>query len=211
VAQLGLPNPIGVDRDLDAIARTLAAPGSYLALSSGDPGLVNCKIVNGTVRFFDFEVAGFRHALVDATVLRYPYPTGGPVWRLPPEIAEAIQAAYREELARGCPEALDDASYKRGLAAACVAWTIVRMARVAKVEAGPDREPWPLVPPDWTGPLPVRSRRRQLVAIIETCIASTRHAGTLEAFATWCERIASALRSRWPEATEDIPLYPAFT
>ena len=32
----------------------------------------------GAVRFFDFVGANFRHALIDATVLRYLYPTGGP-------------------------------------------------------------------------------------------------------------------------------------
>jgi hypothetical protein len=48
------------------------------------------------------------------------------------------------------------------------------------------------------------------VATIETCITSARRAGTLEALAAWCERMVSALRARWPEAIEEIPLYPAF-
>ncbi|MBI3971552.1 MAG: hypothetical protein HY332_09710 [Chloroflexi bacterium] len=84
------------------------------------------------------------------------------------------------------------------------------MARLPRVEAGPDRDPWPLVPPGWSAPLPTRSRRRQLVAIVETCIASARRAGTLEALAAWCERTVGALVARWPEAAEALPLYPAF-
>ncbi len=210
VAQLGLTGPYRVEGDIQEVVRTLSAPGAYLALSSGDPSPVNCQVVDGAVRFFDFEAAGFRHALVDATVLRYLYPTGGPVWRLPEAVAGTMEQAYREALARGCPDALDDAGYERGMAAASAAWTILRMVRLPRVEAGPDRDTWPLVPPGWLGPLPTRSRRRQLVAIVETCVASARRAGTLAALAAWCERLVGALRERWPEATEEIPLYPAF-
>ncbi|MBV9282810.1 MAG: hypothetical protein JOZ41_22265, partial [Chloroflexi bacterium] len=112
VEQLGLPDPRGVEDDVDAIGRLLTAPGPFLALSSGDPSPVNCKVVDGTVRFFDFEGAGFRHALIDAAVLRYPYPTGGPVWRLPSELADAAERAYRHELARACPAALADAVFE---------------------------------------------------------------------------------------------------
>jgi hypothetical protein len=211
VTELGLPRPHGVDRDVGQVIRTLDAPGPYLALSSGDPSPVNCKVAGGAVRFFDFEAAGFRHALVDATVLRYPYPTGGPVWRLPDDTSRAVEAAYREALACACPAALDDAGYERDLAAACAAWTIVRTARLPRVEAGPDRGTWPLVPAGWSAPLPTRSRRRQLVAILETCSAAARQAGTLETLAVWCDSLVDALRARWPEATEDVPLFPAFT
>jgi hypothetical protein len=210
VVEFGLPRPIQVNDDVEQVVRTLSAPGAYLALSSGDPSPVNCQVADGAVRFFDFEAAGFRHAFVDATVLRYLYPTGGPMWRLPEEVADATERAYREALTRGCPDALDDATYERGMAAACAAWTILRMVRLPRVEAGPDRDVWPLVPPGWAGPLPTRSRRRQLAAILETCIASARGAGALAALATWCERVAGALRERWPEAMEELPLYPAF-
>jgi hypothetical protein len=114
-------------------------------------------------------------------------------------------------LARACPEVLDDAAYERGMAAACAAWTLLRMVRLPKVEAGPDRDRWTLLPPGWSAPIPTRSRRRQLVAIIETFIAAAHRAGTLDALGAWCERVAAALRMRWPEATQELLLYPAFT
>jgi len=154
--------------------------------------------------------AGIRHALIDAAVLRYPYPTGGPPWRLPLELALQIEAAYRAELAQTCPITQDNNFYERGMAAACAAWTIIRLARLPKVDAGPDRDPWLLLPPDWSAPVPARSRRRQLVAILETCVVSAHHAGAFEAFAVWCESLATALRERWHEAAEERPLYPAF-
>jgi hypothetical protein len=211
VSALGLPEPGGaVEADVDAVGRTLAAPGAYLALSSGDPSVVNCKVAGGAVRFFDFEVAGFRHALIDASVLRFLYPTGGPVWRLPPEVAELLEPAYRQALAPACPSVLDDAAYERGMAAASAAWALLRMVRLPRVEAGPDRDAWPLLPPSWAGPVPTRSRRRQLVAIIETGVGALHRAGAFDALAAWCGRVGGALRTRWPEAAEALPLYPAF-
>jgi hypothetical protein len=210
VAQLRLPRPRNVDHDVAEVARRVAVPGAYLALSSGDPSPVNCTIAQGTVRFFDFEGATFRHALLDASVLRYLYPTGGPPWRLPKDMADQIEPAYREAQAQACPGARDDTDYESGMAAACAAWTLLRMVRLPKVEAGPDRTPWLLVPPGWRAPAPTRSRRQQLVAIVDTFIASARRANAFEALAMWCESSVDALRARWPEASEEIPLYPAF-
>jgi hypothetical protein len=210
VTQLELPALQGVDGDIESLIRLLAESGDCLALSSGDPSGVNCQITQHGVRFFDFEAACFRHVLVDATVLRYLYPTGGPPWRLPQEVALQSEAAYRAELALACPIAQDDNRYERGMAAASAAWTIIRLARLPKVDTGPDRDSWPLLPPGWTAPIPTRSRRRQLVAILETCIASAHRADAFEALAAWCERLTDALRERWPEAVEELPLYPAF-
>jgi hypothetical protein len=84
------------------------------------------------------------------------------------------------------------------------------MVRLPRLETGPDRDPWLLVPPHWSAPLPTRSRRRQLVAIIDTFIAAARRATAFEMLAAWCESLLEALRARWPEAVEEIPLYPVF-
>ncbi|BDI32419.1 hypothetical protein CCAX7_44700 [Capsulimonas corticalis] len=210
VAQLGLPTPNGVDGDIEAIAQILADSDGSLALSSGDPSAVNCKIFPGAVRFFDFEEACFRHALADATVLRFLSPTGAPPWRLPQEIALSMEMTYRTELALACALAQDDRRYEQGMAAAVAAWTIVRLARLPKMDVGPDRNIWLALPPDWSQPAPARSRKRQLVAILEVCVATTRRAAAFDAFAAWCERLADALRKRWPEGAGELPLYPAF-
>ncbi len=121
-----------------------------------------------------------------------------------------LQASGSTELAPVCAVARDDERYERGMAAAGAAWTVLRLARLPRVDAGPDGDSWRLLPPDWLGPIPVRSRRRQLVAILEMCIASARRADAFGALAAWCERLADALRGRWPEAAEALPLYPAF-
>lgn len=211
VAHLELPTPRGIEGDVEAIDRLLTEPEGGLALSSGDASVVNCKVSHGEVRFFDFEEACFRHPFVDAIVLRYPYPTGGPPWQVPSEIALEAEAAYRAALASVCPEAQDDRRYEVGMAAASAAWTILRLVRLPRVDAGPDRDTWPLLPPDWSASIPTRSRRRQMVAILQTCIASARRAGAFEALAAWCEDLTEALQERWPEAAEELPLYPAFS
>lgn len=209
VARLELPRPRGVDQDIAEVVQRLALPGPYLALSNGDPSPVNCTITGDSVRFFDFESAIFRHALLDASVLRYLYPTGAPPWRLPHGLAGAIEREYRAAIGPACPGALDDDDFDAGMAAASAAWTILRLVRLPRVAAGPDRDPWLLVPSGWSAPLPARSRRRQLVAIIDTCIASAHRAHSFDTLAAWCVRLCEALHTRWPEAREELPLYPA--
>lgn len=209
-ALLRLPRPVGVGRDLAAVARELAGPAGALALSSGDPSPVNCAIAGDVAHFFDFEDACFRHPLLDARVLRFLYPTGGPPWRLPPAVAASLELAYRAALAQAWPAASDDAAYERGMAADCAAWMIARLVRLPKVEAGPDRNPWLLLPPGWAGPVPTRSRRRQLVSIVAACAAAARCADAYPALAAWCDRLVEAWRARWLEASEELPCYPAF-
>lgn len=210
VHQLGLPQPRCVDGDVEAIAHLLAGSSDGLALSSGDPSPLNCMVVNDEIRFFDFEDACFRHPLIDASVMRYLYPTGGPVWRLPADVASSVEASYRDELRQVCPFAANDNDYEQGMAAACAAWTVLRMTRLTRVDAGPDRDSWPILPPNWSAPIPTRSRRQQLVSIVETGTSSLRQAGVHDALAAWFEAIATALRARWPEAIDEIALYPAF-
>jgi hypothetical protein len=210
VMQLGLPTPQQIEGDIEAITCLLAESGGCLSLSNGDCSVVNCQISDGNIRFFDFEEACFQYPLIDAAVLRFPYPTGGPPWYLPPEVTLKGEAAYRAELAKVCPVAQDDNQWERGMAAAVAAWTILRLTRLPKVDAGPDRDAWRLLPSDWSASIPIRSRRQQLVSILETCIDSIHRADTFESFGAWCERLADALRERWPEAAETLPLYPAF-
>ena len=162
------------------------------------------------VRFFDFEDACFRHPLVDAMVLRFPYPTGAPPWRVPNNVEVRMESEYLAELAQGCAIGQDDGRFEREMAAACIAWAIMRLARLPKVDAGPDRDPWLLLPPRWSAPVPFRSRRRQLVAIIETAVKSGQRVGEFPALTGWCVHLLEALRGRWPEAAEELSLYSAF-
>jgi tRNA A-37 threonylcarbamoyl transferase component Bud32 len=193
-----LPAPAGVGPDVTEVLGVLAEPGPYLALSNGDTCPANCRLSDGGVRFVDFEHAAFRHALLDAAALRFPFPAC-PCWsRLPEDVGRRAEDAYREELARSCPDVLDRASYADGLAVACAAWTIVRAVRLPKLEHA-----------DVPHPLGF-SRRGQLLDTIGTTVRCAQQSRSLQSFASWLADLSDALRARWPHVSSMQPCYPAF-
>lgn len=184
--------------DVDELMRVLSEPGGYLAFSQGDTCPQNCRIVDGGVRFVDFEDAAFQHALLDAAALRFPFPAC-PCWsRLPQEVSRRAEGAYRQELARSCPDVLDQASYEHGLAAACAAWAIVRMVRLPKLENVDAAHPMRF------------SRRGQLLDTIAIAVSCAQESGSLPCLASWLADAGDALRRRWPHISSTQPCYPAF-
>lgn len=96
--------------ELAGVVDTLAEPGQFLVLSNGDPCPDNERVGPAGSRFFDFEVAGYRHALADAAHYRLPFPNCWCWRRLPAEVAGAMETAYRTALATACPAAVDDSA-----------------------------------------------------------------------------------------------------
>lgn len=193
-----LPAAAGVDADIDELLGVLAEPGPYLAFSNGDTCPQNCKLTPYGPRLLDFEHAAFRHALLDAAALRFPFPAC-PCWsRLPAEVGQRAEEAYRAALARACPAVLDPASYNHGLTVACAAWTIVRLVRLPQLERVDQPHPMGC------------SRRGQLLDNIGTTLTCARRSGSLLCLAAWLENLDDALRRRWPHLTPSQPRYPAF-
>jgi hypothetical protein len=181
----------------DALAR-LAEPGALLALSSGDVAPQNCRVGEPGVRLLDFETAGYRHVMLDAAHLRLPF-CGAPCWaRLPAEVCEAMEAAFRAELGRACPAILDRRTYAIGMATATAAWAITRLVRLPKLLA--HDEPHPMG----------YSRRGQLLDTLQTAIDAAEVAGVFPALRAWFEQASAALRRSWPDLPRAQPLYPAF-
>jgi len=193
-----LPPPNNVGSDVDALLRVLSEPGPYLALSNGDTCPANCRMSAGGARFIDFEHAAFRHALLDAAALRFPFPACGCWSRLPEAISRRAEDAYRHEVARSCPTILDQASYAHGLTAACAAWTIVRMVRLPKLDNADEPHPMGF------------SRRGQLLDTIGATVSCAHQSGSLRSLAAWLVAVSEALRARWPPITSAQPVYPAF-
>ncbi|MDP9381067.1 MAG: phosphotransferase [Chloroflexota bacterium] len=193
-----LPPTSAVCSDVDELLRVLSEPGPYLAFSNGDTCPANCRMSEGGVRFIDFEEASFRHALLDAAALRFPFPAC-PCWsRLPEDVSLRAETAYRNEMARSCPDVLDDASYAHGLTVACAAWTIVRAVRLPKLEKTDEPHPMGF------------SRRGQFLDIIGTAVSCSQQSSSLHSLACWLSDVSDALRERWPHITSTQPLYPAF-
>src|SRR5260370_31202005 len=128
-----LPALHDISPDVDEILRVLSEPGPYLAFSNGDTSPANCRVSGDGLRFLDFEHACFRHALLDVAAVRFPFPAC-PCWsRLPEEVGQRAEEAYRKEMARSCPTVLDQLGYAHRLTAACAAWTMARMGRPPKL------------------------------------------------------------------------------
>lgn len=193
-----LPAPNGVGSDVDELLGILSEPGPYLAFTNGDPCPQNCRMSGDGVRFIDFEAASFRHALLDAAALRFPFPAC-PCWaRLPEDVGRRAEDAYRKEMARVCPDVLDHTSYAHGLTAACAAWTLVRAVRLPKLENADEAHPMGF------------SRRGALLDTIGVTVSCAHQSHSLQSLASWLADVSDALRVRWPHITPTQPLYPAF-
>jgi hypothetical protein len=193
-----LPDPLGVDDDVDHMLRSLAEPGPYLAFTNGDMCPQNTRLFEGRVRFLDFENAAFRHAAVDIAMLRFPF-AACPCWSpLPPDVTTQLEDAYRAEFAAACPQVADDAEFMRAMAVGCAAWAILRSVRIPRLEALDAPQPMGF------------SRRGQLLATIRTFTDSAAKARILGRLAHWFAELAGALRVRWPEVRDRERVYPAY-
>jgi hypothetical protein len=197
-AHAALPEARDADADIDRLVAWLAEPGPLLALSNGDLTPQNCRLGNGGARLLDFEDAAYRHAMLDVANLRLPFCAAGCWSRLPDDVTEAMEAAARAELGRGCPMVLDARVYSTGMAAATAAWAVTRLVRLPKLLA-------------WDEPHPMGfSRRGQLLDTIQCAIDAAAAAGAFAGLRAWFEQTAVALRRIWPGLPDRQALYPAF-
>jgi hypothetical protein len=118
--------------DVHGILAVLNEPGPLLAISNGDPCPYNCVVANGAARLFDFELAGYRHALLDVAYLHLGFQWCYQPGRIPPEVLREAEAAYRVQAGAGIPAILDELVYQPNLAAAVAAWAILSASMVIR-------------------------------------------------------------------------------
>lgn len=186
---LPLPHPFAMG-ELRVVLDRLAEPTEFLALSSGDPCPDNQRIMRSGTRFFDFEAAVFRHALIDAAHNRLPFPNCW-CWRaLPPDVVVAMEVAYRRELGRGCPAALDDRRFAYEITLTMAAWLVWTLHR--RLSTAADDE---LV-------------RNRLVVTLRAFMAAAVQSADLPELTAWALSVLEVIAARWPAAP--APTYPAF-
>ncbi|WP_425248047.1 hypothetical protein [Streptomyces sp. NEAU-NA10] len=173
----------------------LCEPGPFLVLSNDDAE-ANNALVHPTgpadPRLIDFEFAGYTHALHDAVGLYVP----GPAWMsVGDPVASGLADVHRTALAAGVPQAADDRRYGFGLAAACLAFALVRLERLPRLDARPPGDP----------------SRPQLVATLEAAARTADAHRALPHLAGWAHRTAALLRRRWPDADLDPAALPPYT
>jgi hypothetical protein len=194
---LGLRPPVAADEEIDLVTRRVEGdPGPFLAFCQGDlnePG--GCGRWRGRLRLFDFDCAGFRHALLEGLASRL---TWGAASRIPAGVVRAMEEAYREALAAGCAAARDDVLYRRGLAEAAARWHVFHVIW---------RLPTALERDHQRG---ITRLRQQLLAWLEGFAAVAEECGHATALGASARAIAARLREQWPPDVVDLPFYPAF-
>jgi hypothetical protein len=188
----------GFEPELAQLSAAMAEPGPFLAYVHGDPCPDNCRIAGGRLRLFDFETSGFRHCLLDAAYGRILFPTCWCVNRLPAAIVPKMEAAYRTELVKGCPEAQDERRFYRELIHCCAAhliWQGIWMLENARQD-------------DWRWG--ISTWRQRVLVRLDALAEATEQFGHLPAMGETARRCARRLREIWPPEADQMPLYPAF-
>jgi hypothetical protein len=187
------------DAEALQVQQILDVPGPFDAFTPQDACPDNHRLMpDGSLRFFDFEGATYRHALLDAAYLHTPFPTCWCVNRLPKDLPVRLETAYRTELRRGCEAADDDALFGRHLAAACAYWTISTVSWGIKGDLEEDHT-WGLA----------STRQRHLLRL-DNFVAISQRFGQFPALAETCGNLGGKLRSLWPPEANQMPVYPAF-
>ena len=127
---------------------------------------------------------------------------------LPPEVLSQGQAAYRQTLAAGAPEAKNDALFVRHLLHACARWLIDGDTLVPRAERGDSNQFLKLLKADW--PWGCSTARQRLLHRLQAFVQLAHGVGELRAFAATAARLHRALASRWPSEVHRLANFPAF-
>ena len=193
MATAGVDVSPGVNDEIAEVAmRVECDPGPWLSLCQGDQnGLGHCMLAEGRLRLYDFGVAGFRHALIEGLPHRI---TWGAISRLPGEVLDGMDNAYRETIATIDPT-YDD-HFVRGVADALARWHIFHVIWRLPDSLKRDR------------PRGSATLRQQLVAGIDAFVETSAHP-VYPLLADAAARLARRLRELWPSETHSIPYFPA--
>jgi hypothetical protein len=202
-ARIELPSSPAAGAELETLLPAVVDAGPFLAYSVGDTCPDNHLYTRGSdgdpgyLRFYDMEFGGFQHALLDAAYMWMPFPTCWCVARLPDDRPPALEAAYRAELAQGCPPAGDDAIFYPAMVTMCAVWFVLTVAW-SLTDVLEHDEPWGISSVRQRFPLRAENFAR----------VSERH-GHLPALGALARDFASRVRELWGEEAE-MPLYPPF-
>ena len=195
--RVGVKPHRGTKTEMKAVAAFIAAPGPFLAYTHGDPIPMNALPVGDERKLFDFEFGEFRHALRDGIYGRVCFPTWYHINRVPNDVVEEMEMAYRAELAKGCPEAADDTLFFRSIVEACAYWAIhSRLNFIEKVWEEDHK---------WG----ISTQRQILLLCFDIFGQVSEEFGYLEALGATIRDIAARLREHWVDL-EEMPYYPAF-
>lgn len=187
----------GLEDDLGAVVHELRNPGAFNSFVHGDCCPSNATITDRGIRLYDFEVAGFGHALLDGAYPRLRHLNCFDAYGIPREIQRSMEAAYRDAFSNGCPAANDDTAFARGMTAACAAWMAVTLRNLPRV----------LEEDKLRGPA---SFRQRILTSLDAFAGTAADFTQFDALrATACKMLAH-LRGKWAGQTVQMKFFPAF-
>lgn len=195
---LSFPIVQGAEQELMALKAVLLDPGPFFAFIQSDSCLDNCLYQDDTLRLLDFEGGRFDHVLKEGTYGRMHFPTCRYVYRMPNHVPLRMEAAYRTELVKGCPEGKDDRRFFNAVAEMCVYW-MLEWFRIDPLPYSMERDRVIVA---------ATSRQRYLLRA-EIVAQITEETGHMEAIGATFRVMAKKMCERWPD-TEEMPMYPAF-
>jgi hypothetical protein len=168
-------------QDIQTVASVMAEPGPLLAYTHADPCPDNCFVAGNRVCLIDFEFGGFRHALLDGVYGRMRFPTSKCVRDIPAAVVETLEAAYREELARGIAAVGDDAFFFRAVTDACAYWMLENLSHLLAGAL------------EYEQPLGLATNRQRLVSRLAAFLAVSERSGHLPGLAQTLARLYDVL------------------
>ena len=192
------PHP-GFTNEVEAQLMDYYEPENFFAYLH-EPCPNNGLEVNSKIMLVDFEFGRFGHALVDnAVYLRMLFPSCLCVNRIPEEIVDSVEEAYRLELMKGCPAVADDTQFYQGIVEACAWWAFHMLAWSL-----PD-----MLEQDHLMKWNMATHRQCLLTRFDILVKAIEEFGYLPAVgATACE-VVGTLSRLWSEVGE-MAYYPAF-
>lgn len=197
VAALGVPLTAALEEELHGMMQSMRQPGPFLTFIHADPCPDNEFDMGIRNLLIDFELGHYGHALYDAVYPRMIWPSCWCANRLPDEVVQRWEARYREELARGVPEAREDALWEDALLQQCGFKLMMTLNWHIAYALREDYE--------WG----IATLRQRILSRLAAFIASADEFRRLPALRAMASELLPILRARWAE-TPDLPLYPAF-
>ncbi|MGQ0575247.1 MAG: phosphotransferase family protein [Pseudonocardia sp.] len=198
---LGVHVPAAAAREAHETARLLGGT-RYRAFSPSDTCPDNNLVTSRGVRFVDFEWGCFRDVALDAAYFSVPFPACAASFALPPEMADALLAAWRNEITVVWPDLDEPELLERRLLSARLLWVwLCTWWLLPRIE---DRD-------SSIGPDATRSPRiSTALAHYWSHAADTADRAGRGASADLGRAVAGALRERFPDAPRVLPVFPAF-